>query len=156
MVRIIQRWDGQRPTIKFLLCDFRRWLINEKMEQRRRLSNKMARAQTVNLTKIWWIEKQLQTPIDDYRKFVVWCILAHYLINIRKCSAEEATSMIRDWLDKCSSLKRLDFSPNYMIKYNVNSAKSGYLPISLEILPFIPHMKSIVYKSHVTKWIVSY
>ena len=89
----------------------------------------------LNLTKIWWIEKLLQTPIEDFRKFVLWRILVPYLINIRKCSAEEATSMIRDWLDKCSSLKRLDFSPNYMIKYNINSAKRNtYLPISLEKL----------------------
>jgi hypothetical protein len=29
-VKIIQRWDGQRPTINYLLRDFRRWLINER------------------------------------------------------------------------------------------------------------------------------
>ena len=27
VVRIIQRWDGQRPAINYLLRDFRRWLI---------------------------------------------------------------------------------------------------------------------------------
>lgn len=95
-VKIIQRWDDQRPTIKFLLRYSRRWLINEKMEQRRRLSNKMARAQTINSTKIWWIEELLHTPLDDYRKFLVWRILAQYLINIRKCSVDESSNMIKD------------------------------------------------------------
>ena len=82
-----------------------------------------------------WIEKLLQTPIDDYRKFVVWRILAPYLINIRKCSDDEAFNTIKDWLDRCSSLRRLEFNPNYIIKYNINTAKrNGYLPISLEKL----------------------
>ena len=135
VVRIIQRWDGQRPAIKYLLRDFRRWLINEKLEQRRYMNSKKARAQTINSAKIWWIEKLLQTPVDDYRKFAVWRILAPYLINIRKCSADEAFNIIRDWLDKCSHLRRLEFNPNYMIKYNINTAKrGGYLPISLQKL----------------------
>jgi hypothetical protein len=30
-----------------------------------------------------WIEKLLQTPIDDYRKNAVSLILAPYLINIK-------------------------------------------------------------------------
>jgi hypothetical protein len=57
--------------------------------------------------------KLLQTPVDDYRKFVVWCILAPYLINIRKCSADEAYNLIKNWLDKCSQLRSLDFNSNY-------------------------------------------
>jgi hypothetical protein len=43
--------------------------------------------------------------------------------------------MIKDWLNKCDSLRQLDFNPNYIVKYNINSAKrTGYLPISLEKL----------------------
>ena len=34
-VRIMQRWDGQKPAINYLLRDFRRWLIDEKLEQYR-------------------------------------------------------------------------------------------------------------------------
>jgi hypothetical protein len=34
VVRSIQRWDGQRPAINYLLRYFRRWLINEKIMQR--------------------------------------------------------------------------------------------------------------------------
>ena len=136
MVKIIQRWDGQRPAIKYLLRDFRRWLIDEKLEQLRLSKySKKAHAHATNSTKIWWIEKLLQSPIDDHRKFVMWRILAPYLINIRKCSADEASGTLKNWLDRCSQLRRLDFNPNYMIKYNINTAKrNGYLPISLEKL----------------------
>jgi hypothetical protein len=133
-VEIVQRWDGQRPQINYLLRDFRRWLINEKMK-RRSIDNKRTRAQFTNATTISWIERLLQTPIDDYRKFAIWRILSPYLINIRKCSVEEATNMIKNWLDKCSKLRPLDFNPNYAIKNNIKSAtRSGYLPISLRKL----------------------
>jgi hypothetical protein len=65
----------------------------------------------------------------------MWRILAPYLINVRKCSAEETSTLIRNWLDKYRGLRRLDFNPNYMIKYNIKAAqKSDYPPISLEKL----------------------
>ena len=75
----------------------------------------MAGAQTVNSTKIWWIERLLQTPIDDHRKFVVWRILA-LPFNIRKCPADEPCNIMRDWFDRCSTRRRLDFNPNYTKK----------------------------------------
>jgi hypothetical protein len=133
-VKVVQRWDGQRPAINNLLRDFRRWLIDEQMKQRL-IDSKRARTQTVNPKTILWVEKLLQTPLNDNRKFVVWRILSPYLINIRKCSVEEATGMIKNWLDKCSKLRPLDFNPNYAIKNNIKSAtRSGYLPISLRKL----------------------
>ena len=110
------------------------WLIDEKMEQRLASSRK-ARTKTAYSNTIWWIEKLLQTPLSDYRKFAVWCILAPYLINIRKCSTDDASKIIKDWLDRCSQLRRLDFNAYRMIKYNVDSAKrNGYLPRSMEKL----------------------
>jgi hypothetical protein len=103
--------------------------------KQRLIDNKRARAQTANPKLIPWIEKLLQTPLDDYRKFTVWRILSPYLINIRKCSVEEATDMIKNWLNKCSKLRPLDFNPNYAIKNNIKSAtRSVYLPICLEKL----------------------
>ena len=132
-VKIIQRWDGQRPAIQYLLRDYRRWLIDERLAQSR--YSKRVRPQTTNSTVIRWIEKLLQTPLDDYRKYVIWRILSPYLVNIRKYSAEETSTMIRNWLDKCRSLRQLDFSPNYIIKHDIDSAiRGGYLPISLEKL----------------------
>jgi hypothetical protein len=34
-------------------------------------------------------------PIEDYTKYVMWPILAPYLINIRKLSDEKAFSIIK-------------------------------------------------------------
>jgi hypothetical protein len=146
-VRVVQRWDGQRPAINYLLRDFRRWLIDEKLAQSK--YTEKARPQTTNSTKIWWIEGLLQTPIGDYRKFAVWRILAPYLINIRKCSVDVASSMIRDWLDKCRNLRQLDFSPNNVIRSNINSAmRAGFLPISLEKLKIEnPYLYNLLAKS---------
>jgi hypothetical protein len=31
-VRVIQRWDGQRPCINWILHDFRRYLIQKKIK----------------------------------------------------------------------------------------------------------------------------
>jgi Primase X len=137
-VKIIQKWDGHRPPINYLLRDFRRWLINEKIEQQKLSSRVRGRRKSVgasrNNTTITWIEILLQTPIDDYRKFAIWRILAPYLINIRGSSTEDGYNLTRDWLNRCNSLRQLDFNPIY-IKYNINSAKrTGYLPISLEKL----------------------
>jgi Primase X len=124
-----------------LLRDFRRWLINERVEQRllskekRRKVGPDEKHQYNKNTTILWIEKLLQTPIDDYRKFAVWRILAPYLINIKKYSDEDAFDTIKNWLNRCNSTRQLDFNPNYVVKYNVNSAKrAGYRPISLEKL----------------------
>jgi hypothetical protein len=140
-VKVIQKWDGYRPPINYLLRDFRRWLINERVEQRllskekRRKVGPDEKHQYNKNTTILWIEKLLQTPIDDYRKFAVWRILAPYLINIKKYSDEDAFDTIKNWLNRCNSTRQLDFNPNYVVKYNVNSAKrAGYRPISLEKL----------------------
>jgi hypothetical protein len=104
-VKVVQRWDSQRPAIQYLLRQFRRWLIDEKIEQGTHTNNKMALALTINSSStIWWIEMLLQSPIDDYRKFAVWHILAPYLINIRECSADVASDVISNWLDRCRSL----------------------------------------------------
>jgi hypothetical protein len=81
------------------------------------------------------MEKLLQTPLDDYRKFVVWRILAPYLINIRKYPPDEASTVIRNWLERYRSLRQPDFSPSNVIRSNINSAmRGGFLPISLEKL----------------------
>ena len=139
-VKVIQKWDGHRPPINYLLRDFRRGLINEKVEKQKLSSKEKGRRKrdgpsVSRNTTIPWIEKLLQTPLDDYRKFAIWRILAPYLINIKGSSNEDAFTMIKDWLNKCNSLRQIDFNPNYVVKYNINSAKkAGYLPISLDKL----------------------
>ena len=66
---------------KLATAQFTRWLVNEKIMQRLTIL-RGRRAHTIKSTTTLWIEKLLQTPLDDYRKFVVWRILALYLITM--------------------------------------------------------------------------
>ena len=77
-----------------------------------------------------WIEHLLQTPISDFRKLVIDLILAPYLINIKKLTYEESYTIIRNWLDKCNKLKRLDNKRNFesRINYELNKAINKGIP----------------------------
>jgi Primase X len=80
-----------------------------------------------------WIEKLLETPIDDYRKNAVNLILAPYLINIKKLSYDVALNIINSWLSRCGELRKLDQDFNYMVRYALKySAKNGHRPLKLE------------------------
>jgi hypothetical protein len=67
------------------------------------------------------LRKLLQIPIHECRKLVIWKILSRYLINIKKLSPNEATIIMRDWLQKCNleSGRKLDFDPNQKIRYEL-------------------------------------
>ena len=81
------------------------------------------------------IEHLTQTPIEDFRKLVINIILAPYLINIRKLLYQESYTIIRDWLDKCDKVERLDNQRNfeYRIKYELkNAMNKGIGPMSKE------------------------
>jgi len=142
-VKIIQKWDGNKPAIKWLLRDFRRHLIQEKINNEFKKRKRSRHLTTGNIfngnpdnsSKIRWIDILLETPISDYRKNAIWRILAPYLINIKKVSYEHAFNIIHEWLSKCNAIERVDFNRNYLIKNNLHSAnRIGYLPISLDKL----------------------
>jgi hypothetical protein len=134
-VKIIQRWNGYRPAINWLLRDFRRYLIQEKIDDTSKFKKRRSASHTTSTPSIAWIESLLQTSIEDSRKFVMWRILAPYLINIKKLSYDEAFTVMKDWLRECGNMIPLDFNANNRIKDNLKSAmKVGYLPISLNNL----------------------
>jgi hypothetical protein len=84
---------------------------------------------------IAWIEKLLQTPIQDYRKNAVSLILAPYLINVKKVSYDAALNIINSWLSKCGKLRQLDQNFDYMLRYALKySAKNGHKPLKLDTL----------------------
>jgi Primase X len=147
-VKIIERWDGKRPSIKPLLRDFRRWLIQKRIddiEEVKKQEKKHAKFQMVvsphnqertnRVTKIKWIEKGiLEHPLPDHRKYIIWRILSPYLLNIRKLPKEESYSVIKDWLDKCDILEKLNFNAKIKIREGLRGASRGYFPISIEKL----------------------
>jgi hypothetical protein len=84
---------------------------------------------------ISWIEKLIETPIEDYRKNSVNLILAPYLINIRKLSYDAASNIINGWLSKCRILRQLDQNFDYTVRYALKySAKNGNRPLKLDTL----------------------
>jgi Primase X len=85
--------------------------------------------------KINWIEILLLTPIEDYRKHTLPLILAPYLINIKKLSYNDSFLTIKDWLDNCDELRKLDANFEYRIKYSLNEAITKHrLPIKFDTL----------------------
>jgi hypothetical protein len=127
-VKIIQRWDGFRPKINPLLYHFYIHLANRKLKE----FNNMRKNQTETIP---WIEKLLETPIDDYKKNAVSLILAPYLINIKKVSYEDALNIINSWLTKCGKLRQLDQNFDYTVRYALKySAKNGNRPLKFDTL----------------------
>jgi hypothetical protein len=138
----VQRWDGTRPPINYILREFRTWLVAENINDKRE-ENKISKYRNSNRNSysygvanaIPWIEKLLQTPVADYRKYAIWRILMPYLFNIRKLSESEVIDITQTWLNKCDRLRSLDFNAKYLIKQNVrNSKKNYYLPIGFDKL----------------------
>src|SRR5215208_1622835 len=101
-VKIIQKSDGLRPAINYLLAGFSRHIINEKYIELKKAkkSNHQSPVPAEQNSRVGWIERLLQTPLSDYRKYSIWRILSPYLLNIRKIPEEEVTDIIRDWLSQ--------------------------------------------------------
>ena len=134
-VKIIQKWNGHRLPINYLLRDFRRYLIDQRIRdlKEQHEQHKAYQNYRCNTNLIQWIERLLLTPIPDYRKLVIWHILAPYLLNKRGLSYDESYNIISNWLDKCKEVKRLDFDPHYKIQGALNGSKD-FLPIGKEKL----------------------
>ena len=136
-VKIIQKWDGIRPEINYLLAGFSRYIMNGKYIELMNTEKRKQKRSSVHMdqdNRINWIERLLQTPLQDYRKYCIWRILVPYLLNVRRLSEQEATDIIKDCLSRCNQLRRLDFNYKQKIKDGIEGAKEGYLPISREKL----------------------
>jgi hypothetical protein len=143
-VKIIQKWDGNRPSIQRLLRHFRIWLIQKRIDDIKELKKQEKKHAKFQMTlaknhertnTIKWIEKGiLEDPLSDHRKYIIWRILSPYLLNVKKLPKEEAYSIMKEWLDKCNKLEKLNFSPKIKIKDGLKGASKGYFPISMEKL----------------------
>jgi Primase X len=139
-VKVIQKWDGSRPPIQPMLREFRRWLIQKKIEAFEELKKQEKFQITISKNQertntIKWIEKGiLEHALSDHRKYIIWRILSPYLLNVRKLPKEQAYSVMKEWLDKCDKLERLTFNSKIKIKDGLKGASRGYLPISMEKL----------------------
>jgi hypothetical protein len=132
-VKVIQRWDGFRPKANPLYYHFYLYLADRKLKElnyMQKTQNEWPQGDTIA-----WIEKLLQTPIDDYRKNAVNLMLAPYLLNVKKLSYDVALNTINSWLTKCASLRQLDQNFGYTVRYALKySAKNGQRPLKLDTL----------------------
>nr|MDQ3852746.1 hypothetical protein [Thermoproteota archaeon] len=120
-VKIIQKWNGHRPSYKLLLGSFYADLI-AKNQQLYREYQRQKKKQVIILQHprsdqqdsyschpIAWIEKLFQTYIDDYRKRARDLILVPYLVVRRGITDEEQIeNIVMEWADSCAELRRLE------------------------------------------------
>jgi hypothetical protein len=138
-VKIIKLWNKKRPSINYLLRDFRMYLIDRKFNE---INNNKCKRSTFkykvnnnNKNTILWIEELLKTSIPDFRKNALSLILAPYLIHIKKLSYQDSFDILIDWLTKCDSLRKLDFDSKDQVKSALNIAIQKRIPpMKLETL----------------------
>jgi Primase X len=129
-ITIIQKWDGYRPKLSLdLLLDFKRYLRHKNNSIRNIVIPNRSKKRinySNDYTYYEWIERILQTPFEDYRKIISSLILAPYLINVKRLPFQECFQIIKEWLDKCNSLEKLDDSRsfNLRISYSLKKAKN--------------------------------
>jgi hypothetical protein len=73
---------------------------------------------------IAWIEKLHDKPLDDFRKYCIWRVFAPYFINIKGLSGLETFNAIKSWLDKCNSVRKLDFNPERKINEELHRVRN--------------------------------
>lgn len=152
-VKIVQKWNGVRPSVtREFLEDFRTYLEqkitdqenfkdnnnynNYKYKNNNNSNHHHYSNNNNNNNHIEWIEKILLHPIEDCRKIIVDLILSPYLINIKKMSYDESYRIVREWLDKCNNdSRKLDNYQNF-VNYRIHhalitAAKKGIGQMSL-------------------------
>lgn len=119
-VKVMQKWNGYRPPIQLLTKEFRRWLvqeeINQKIQNRKFKNTYLIKFGETSNFKIQWIEKLLHTGISDGRKETLRLILGPYLA--KRNNIVDAFRILQEWLDKCDKLNPLDrdFNPRQRIQ----------------------------------------
>jgi len=143
-IKVLREWNGYRPPAYLLFGSFLAYLVDKKYKAKFTTirfskgdrNNKSSSHNNNSFNnKIPWIETLLQTQLADYRKYVIFRILPRYLISKKRLCYNEAFNIIKDWLKKCNSVRRLDSNFNSRIKENLDYAiRTGKFPISLDTL----------------------
>ena len=143
-VRIIQKWNGKRIDGGAITHEFMIWLTKLEMNFNKSSSSRPnppkknktkylgsgeSHHQNKSSSRIEWIERLLQIPIEDQRKYCLWRIIGPYLLNVKHISEVETAKTMEKWLDLCSNLKKLDFEPKIKI-YGIIKGNKGFKPIS--------------------------
>ena len=114
-VKILQRWNGHRPHYKLLFGRFYTDLVGKKQKEQHQQQKQryLEKGNNNNSTAvpitIVWIDKLLQTPIEDYRKHTRDLIIIPYLIVCKQLTdRNQIYDIVMKWADKYAELKRLE------------------------------------------------
>jgi hypothetical protein len=139
-VKVLQKWNRDRvPISREIIEDFRTYLeqkvTDQEHEQEKNNTNQHQKYSNINNQSIERIEKLLKIPISDFRKNATNLILTPYLVNIKKLSYQQSFDILTDWLQKCNSVRKLDFKPEYLVKSALSIAiQKGIPPMKLVTL----------------------
>jgi hypothetical protein len=125
--------DIEKKGFDHIIRKFENWLIQQKLNnkiQELKLSKQKNFIRNERIREIKWIERLLQTPMDDKRYFCLWKILIPYLVNIKGLSDYiDIYNILIKWLDMCNELRRLSFEPKRTIKIILKGVR-GFRPLS--------------------------
>jgi hypothetical protein len=141
----LRKWDGIRALVsREFIEDFRTYLEQKVKDQENYNNNynykdknnnkinKKCFSSFSNNQSIEWIDKLLQVPIEDYRKKTIDLIFVPYFIVVKKFSNEETIQKINEWLNKCDSIRKLDFNGRDRINSAIkNTLKKQIPPMSI-------------------------
>jgi len=83
--------------------------------------------------KYWYIDRLLQTPVNDFRKRGIDQLLTPFLIMVKGMSDETARQIMMNWLLQCEKLRPLDFDADYRVRSKIIDVRaSGFLPLGEE------------------------
>ena len=132
-VEIIKKWDNNRPRITLLLGSFCAYLKDRKLKELQLFELNSARELSSVSENIPWIDRLLQTPVSDGRKYCIWRIIVPYLINRRNMPVEQSCNTVIEWLNRCARIARLNFVSSSRIEYALRHV-GKYGPVHLETL----------------------
>lgn len=135
-IKTIQHWNGVRAHIsREFIEDFRTYLeqkiVDQELQaqqQQEKQSKSFTLQNSHSNNKIEWIENSLLIPIERPRRICVDLIFVPYFIMIKQLPEEEIISRISEWLDKCNSLRRLDFNPRQKINAAIKTTNKTQIP----------------------------
>jgi hypothetical protein len=123
-----------RPTNTFLnkfLASLIQEVIDAKVEKlnRRRYFTRIGNNNNNNNNSnnsMSWVDRLLQTPVEDGRKNLIFWVLAPYLITVRGLDYDRAYHILEAWLEKCDSVRSLEpdwTSFRYRMRYCLDTAE---------------------------------
>jgi len=127
-VRIVQLSNNYKPNIRYLLEGLWEHLIqlrNNEISERARFEMKHpydvtpSQFQSCDGWDWGWVERLLQKPLGDFRKYCITFIFVPYFLNIKRLSGLDTLDKIMSWLEKCRAIYRLDFNAKSRVKYEI-------------------------------------